>query len=66
MTSSNHKIEFSAQECSIILRALERYEFYLKNFTAPDQASLDCIGIIANKIDDSGPFVIEMKGPSNA
>lgn len=66
MPSSKHNLELTPQECSIVLKALERYEFYLKNFTAPDQASLDCIGIIANKIDDSGLFVIEMKGPSNA
>lgn len=56
---SRHNVELTAQEASLVIRALERYEFHLKNFTVPDQASLDCIGIIANKIDDSGPFVME-------
>jgi len=43
---------FTAQEYSIILKALERYEFYLKNFVEPDKATLDCIETIADKIDN--------------
>lgn len=71
--NSKHTAEFTAQEISTIMRALELFEKCHKNGHAfvqniatvrvigqeRDQSTLDLIETIVDKINATGPFIME-------